>query len=281
MLDQEKTDLRGELQRAVLGALIRSRSWVANDLAFQGGTCLHLAYASPRLSEDLDLMVRRSIDLDQVRENMEAHLKSARRWYDRDLELTVTPAKTDKNPYAFNITLSGRNVVGQAFVKVEFLKTDDDQLAKLTVDVSTIAGEPVPVLMPEEIYLDKVMALGGRRYLKARDVFDLHFLRGKVGRIAIPIEAMRGRIAIYPADHPGAWIPKAEARIAEMPTQLEPLRKELGRFLSTSYPLDNDRLMSMVASAVDALNDGVAVMGQIEAEDSEPTENEFVVAPQL
>ena len=45
-------DLRQALHVGTLDALMGSRRWEPGDLVFQGGTSLHLAYGSPRYSEN-------------------------------------------------------------------------------------------------------------------------------------------------------------------------------------------------------------------------------------
>jgi len=60
---QQLQTLRSMLQAATIAALMDSRRWEPGDLAFQGGTCLHLAHGSARFSEDLDFMVRGGLSL--------------------------------------------------------------------------------------------------------------------------------------------------------------------------------------------------------------------------
>ena len=47
----EHSELRQTLQVATLDALMSARRWEPGDLAFQGGTSLHLAYGSPRFQK--------------------------------------------------------------------------------------------------------------------------------------------------------------------------------------------------------------------------------------
>ena len=57
---RDEVHLRAVLQTATLAALMDSRRWEPGDIAFQGGTSLHLAHGSARFSEDLDFRVRGS-----------------------------------------------------------------------------------------------------------------------------------------------------------------------------------------------------------------------------
>ena len=61
---QAQLQLREILQTATLAALMDSRRWEPGDLAFQGGTSLHLAHGSARFGEDLNFMVRGGLSLD-------------------------------------------------------------------------------------------------------------------------------------------------------------------------------------------------------------------------
>lgn len=69
----EAFDLRQALHVATLDALMASRRWEPGDLAFQGGTSLHLVHGSPRFSEDLDFLVNSSLKLNSISAAFEAH----------------------------------------------------------------------------------------------------------------------------------------------------------------------------------------------------------------
>lgn len=61
----ESRDIADTLHRLVLMELIEAGDWSCKNMAFQGGTSLHLVWDSPRYSEDLDFVLA---------ENEEEHL---------------------------------------------------------------------------------------------------------------------------------------------------------------------------------------------------------------
>src|SRR5660397_11042 len=177
---EEQQRLRAILQSAAISALMDSRRWQPGELAFQGGTCLHLAYGSARFSEDLDFMVRGGLSLEGLAKEV---LRRIRLPPDipADMTVVVSKGKDERNPHVFMITLGGPNVIGSAKVKIELWQTRETALNSLKLVVSTITSPAggqafVPVLTLDEILADKVYALGARDRLKARDVFDLWWL---------------------------------------------------------------------------------------------------------
>ena len=166
---REEHTLRAELQAATLAALMDSRRWEPGDIAFQGGTSLHLAHGSARFSEDLDFMIRGGLSTDKLAKELGRRLKrplSAA----SDLALSVTAHKGDRNPHSFYVTLSGPAVLGSVKVKVELWQTNDSALRSLELLVSTVATPTsqtfVPTLTLSEIFCDKVYALGARERIK-------------------------------------------------------------------------------------------------------------------
>ena len=85
----EAFDLRQALHVSVLEALLASRRWEPGDLVFQGGTSLHLAHGSPRFSEDLDFLVKSTLDLHAIGESVQARVGRSP-WIPKDARLTVS-----------------------------------------------------------------------------------------------------------------------------------------------------------------------------------------------
>ncbi|MGH8822846.1 MAG: nucleotidyl transferase AbiEii/AbiGii toxin family protein, partial [Rhodoferax sp.] len=146
--------LREILQSATLAALMDSRRWEPGDIAFQGGTSLHLAHGSARFSEDLDFMVRGGLSLEGLSREVHKRLRLPP-GIPSDLAVSVTPIKNDRNPHSFYVTLSGPRVIGSVKVKIELWKTQEKALSSLALKVSTIssaAGQAfVPTLTLDEI----------------------------------------------------------------------------------------------------------------------------------
>lgn len=266
--------LRQALHIATLAALLSAQRWAPKDLIFQGGTSLHLSHGSPRFSEDLDFLVKSSLDLSRLHQHIEAQLKYLP-WIPAGGILSVTPAKSDKNPHSFHVVIGGDQLIPSVKVKVELWKTPDQAMNPLDVQVSTVQAAvglaagmkvPVPTATLAEIYADKVFALAAREYLKPRDVFDLHWLQAqRLGQEPhrCTSEALRLRLATYPNERVDAWLAKAEKRRQELPGLAEQIHTDLKRWLPSVYPLD---AQALVAAAVAALEDGMACMRDILAQ---------------
>jgi len=267
---QEEFYLRGVLQTATLAALMDSRRWAPGDLAFQGGTALHLAHGSVRFSEDLDFLVRGGLSLKGLSREVAKRLRLPPD-IASDLSVSVTPSKDQRNPHSFFVTLSGAKVIGSAKVKIELWQAPEQALQALALKVSTIASQTgqtfVPTLTLSEIFADKVFALGGRERIKPRDIFDLWWLCQQ-GVTSPSIELLRARLAIYPVqsglelDAAQAWIQSAFARLAELqaPEAVARAATDLRRWMPTSWPVDVNTVAPMVACATEQLQRGLALM---------------------
>lgn len=273
---QEQQALRSALQTATLEALMASRRWEPGDIAFQGGTSLHLVHGSARFSEDLDFMVRGGLSLAGLsakvleKLNLPANISP-------DLKLSVTAGKDEKNPHSFYVVLSGPDVLGSAKVKVELWQTGDAALKSLQVRVSTVASASgqafVPTLTLEEVLADKVYALGARSRIKPRDVFDLWWLAQKLpaAALAVPAQALRTRLQIYPstggklADTAHQWLRSAALRLGELAAPAAPkvVAQDLQRWLPSSWKMDATVAADMLRPAIAQLQAAVVTMQAI------------------
>lgn len=276
---QEQQLLRAALQTATLAALMDARRWEPGDIAFQGGTSLHLAYGSARFSEDLDFLVRGGLSLaglaKQVRSKLRLPLDVA-----ADLSLSVTPGKDLRNPHMFYVTLSGPQVLGSAKVKVELWQAQPDALKSLALRVSivgTSAGQAfVPTLTLDEIFADKVYALGARARIKPRDVFDLWWLHDKT-LPPLTVQALQTRLAIYPAPsgQPLAtaqlWLASAALRLHDLKAQnaAVQLAADLKRWLPSSWLMNSQVASTMLAVAIAQLENGIQLMQGLQGQLSE------------
>lgn len=268
--DQQR--LRTILQTATLAALMDSRRWQPGDIAFQGGTSLHLAHGSARFSEDLDFMVRGSLSMTGLATQVRKRLRLPPD-IPADLQVAVSSGKDAHNPHIFYVTLSGPTVLGSVKVKIELWQTDAAALKSLSLKVSTVtspAGQAfVPTLTLEEIFADKVYAIGARKRIKARDVFDLWWLADKK-TMPVPLEALRTRLAIYPvqggvAGTAKAWLVNANLRLADLktPTAASVISKDLKRWLPSSWPMDETAASEMIALSIAQLKAGMKAMQTI------------------
>lgn len=269
----EQLRLRDILQIATVQALMSSRRWEPGDIAFQGGTSLHLAHGSARYSEDLDFMVRGGLSLAGLSRAVQKHL-SLPADIPNDLHVTVSVGKDEKNPHSFYVTLGGPDVLGSAKVKIELWQTPDDALKSLQVLVSTITSSTgqafVPTLSLSEIHADKVYALGARKRIKPRDVFDIWWLSQK-HLPAVSADSLRTRLAIYPVpsgrlyDTAQAWFVNAQLRLQDLssPQALTLVSEDLKRWLPSPWPMNAEVAADMLRPAIAQLAAGILTMQEL------------------
>lgn len=270
----EAFDLRQTLQVATLDALMVSRRWEPGDLVFQGGTSLHLAYGSPRFSEDLDFLVNSSINLQSLGKAVAARLEAASGLVPEGASLTVSKSKDAHNPHAFVVAIGGPDIIGAVRVKVELWRVAESPLAAVKTTVAPVrlasgAASGLQTFVPTaelpEIYVDKVFALGARPYLKARDVFDLHWLTSRgVPGVCTPTN-LRVHLATYPNETVAAWLTKAQARRKQLSSSNALVMEDLKRWLPSSWPLSDSGVRAMIQTAMASLDEGMRVMREIEA----------------
>lgn len=267
-------EMRQVLHVAVLDALIQSRRWEPGDIAFQGGTCLHLVHGSPRYSEDLDFMVSSALKLQGLKEAMLKRLKHAA-WIPSDMQISVSKDKPEagRNPHAFTISVAGSNVIGAVKVKTEFWQCPQTALSSLALSVqpvrshawSHIGGGQVftPSLTEHEIYVDKVFAVGARPYLKPRDIFDLEWIRKQGHPMALTQQDLLTRLAIYPNAQADEWITQAHTRMSELPSQAQTIRSDLHKWIPSSMKISDAELDQMIQTTQACLTQGIDTMASI------------------
>ncbi len=275
---QNQQLLREILQTATLAALMDSRRWEPGDIAFQGGTSLHLAHGSVRFSEDLDFMVRGGLSLEGLSKAVQQKLRLPPD-IPADLRVSVTLGKDQRNPHMFYVTLGGPQVVGSARVKVELWQAQAAALQSVQLKISTVsspAGQAfVPTLTLKEIFVDKVYALGARARIKPRDVFDLWWLCEKEPPL-LTMQGLQTRLEIYPAasgdiiDTAQIWLANAALRLGELQADsaAAEVSSDLKRWLPSTWPMDVQAAASMLALATAQLARGMELMQRFIAEQS-------------
>jgi predicted nucleotidyltransferase component of viral defense system len=177
------------VQICAVVSLMQDAQWRVRDVAFQGGTSLHLSWRSPRFSEDMDFLLTRRKTTQQIGRILQRTLKRTQeRMLALDplfsIELHNRTRDADKMPvYQFIVTHPSR--VRRVLVKCEFWRVDDDYLAGYPIELRTPAatgdivshvGIPIPAASLQSAYADKLSAFATRPYLKSRDVFDLWWI---------------------------------------------------------------------------------------------------------
>lgn len=183
------------IQLTALDALAQEKSWSVNDIVFQGGTSLALAWGSPRFSEDLDFLFS-----DEQAEALSTFM-TGRRFKQRLEEALVTrypggsfrireKVKPDNRVMRYDVTWTHEKRYGKALVRLEFLKTPPEAMKAYSPVVRKLQPHADakrsmfyvnirPMLMvasEEALIVDKLFALAFRHSLKERDIFDLWYL---------------------------------------------------------------------------------------------------------
>lgn len=269
---QEQSRLRDILQSSTIAALMDSRRWQPGELAFQGGTSLHLVHGSTRFSEDLDFMVRSSLSLEGLSKAVHRRLRLPS-GVAADLHVSVSSAKDAHNPHAFMVTLSGPDVLGSAKVKVELWQTNDAVLNTLQLVVSSIPSELtgqtyVPTLTLAEILADKVYALGARERVKPRDIFDLWWIHQKDPAMTPNPALLLTRLDIYP--HPSGhrldtatrWLGNSQTTLAQLARHnaCGLVSADLKRWLPGSWKMDDAVAQAMITISVGQLQAGIGII---------------------
>lgn len=251
------------LQIALLDGISRARRWGKAELAFQGGTSLHLAYGSPRASEDLDFIVASDKGLDAVMNAALAHARAYVRQAvgpEAVLEIksrVVDPATGEsRNPRIYTISFRGPDFLESVKVRVEFWVADpaaagryDSELRAVRLSPEALERRPIKLAISQaiiptaqlvEIYVNKIHAVAGRDYLKYRDLFDLWWLdqQGAARDGEELRAALRNRRSLYPKGPKvnADWANRLRERANEMlsPASIATFSKDLDRWLALS-----------------------------------------------
>ncbi len=177
----------GKAQVYSLDALMAETSWRVRDVAFHGGTSLHLSWRSPRHSEDLDFLLARDVEgLPRIMARVARAVQERFVLEDPTISIELRDMTRDAERLPnWKLTIASTARTGKAMVKVEFLRVDRDYIAKYRTEfrtptrpgdlVSTVTN-PVPAATLATAFADKLVAFATRPHLKWRDVFDLWWI---------------------------------------------------------------------------------------------------------
>ncbi len=192
------------MQYALLDEILSAKVWTPNDLVFQGGTSIHVVWNSPRFSEDLDFMisVERAGDIARVMERAAKGVRDRVAMTMPNCEVRLKAPIHEKEGVRslikYELVWSDPGTMGAVRVKAEFYTVAPEHLdayrsepRRHQPDAMMIATRPeidysmgelmvhsvIPAAHPESIYGDKLIALAKRPYMKARDFFDLWWLK--------------------------------------------------------------------------------------------------------
>lgn len=192
-------------QLFVLDSLMAESAWSAGQMAFHGGTSLHLSWRSPRFSEDLDFLIDRQVaDIDQVMGRVAKRLEE--RFVVEDprfrIEVKNKTRDGDRMP-VFHVAIEHEGFHGKSMVKTEFWRVDAAYLAQYpsTFKTPITPGEvvsrvlhPVPAAELKTAFCDKLTAFATRPFLKWRDVYDIWWI-GTQTDAALPMPEVLAQFA--------------------------------------------------------------------------------------
>ena len=183
------TILKEVLHTDILMAL--HDSGFANSLVFQGGTALRLCYGNERYSEDLDFV--RSIPLEPTHfETFKEALKaSMSERHGLNVRIADSKQPLDERTTEHSVVVHRWTAV----VEIERPGARNQRINIEVADVPAYDARPRMISSPypqysansvmlnvsseKEILADKVVAVAGRNYIKARDLWDIKWLRDK------------------------------------------------------------------------------------------------------
>jgi predicted nucleotidyltransferase component of viral defense system len=187
------TIIKEGLHRDILRSLVRSG--LSRAVVFQGGTALRLCYGNQRYSEDLDFVSPGEVDIEAIERFKSLLAPLIEKDYGAAVEFK-DPKKSSGPSTASGIDVKRWTIK----VAMDIPNMGPGQKQKINVEIAegipaldarpraiqTLEGTPqrsAPIILRvssmEEIMADKIVALIGRRYLKARDIWDIKFLNDK------------------------------------------------------------------------------------------------------
>ena len=238
------TVIKEILHYEILFAMVQSGA--AGQLAFQGGTALRLCYQGSRYSEDLDFAAGADFQPETMApfaELLQRHIAGA---YGLKVEIKAPKAKEP----------TGGVSVARWSAKVHVPQTDPSaqQTQLINIEVASVPAHDVDLVAvtanyphlpaphrqllvaaetPNEILADKMVALGARPFLKARDIWDIKMLTDR------QIQPDMGLIAKKLADY--GWTERdfkeqlaAKLETLDSPETLQAFTKEMSRFVDAS-----------------------------------------------
>lgn len=181
-----------------LDALMSASGLKCHQIAFQGGTSLHLSWGSPRFSEDLDFLLEKDGARVRLMNSMKAVADQIKRQFhalDRGFSIEIKDRTGDaERMLVFELVIGHVAKVGSAKVKTEFWLVPVDYLAHYQVEMRTPmprsddvmariqSNQPLPSAKLTSILADKIVAMAYRERVKWRDIFDAWWLAEQMER---------------------------------------------------------------------------------------------------
>jgi predicted nucleotidyltransferase component of viral defense system len=197
------------LHRDILWAI--SQSPLSKSLVFQGGTALRLCYGNNRYSEDLDFVHNLAFTADDFEQFKVLLTKSVSERY--GLSVTFKEPKTAVDEPSNSSGVTVRRWVAQVgiddpqpevkkshkiHIEIADIPAYDVRPRQVANPYQTLLGSPpilIQVSSEKEILADKIIAVMGHPYLKARDIWDIKFLSDR--KIPLMVEWVHNKASDY------------------------------------------------------------------------------------
>lgn len=195
MDNETKRNVAQTVHILILDAMSRNTSWTVNDIVFQGGTSLNLAYRSPRFSEDLDFVVSKDLDFSKEVHKISSYVCEGLQTSFPGSVVRLSEKNTEGNPlHLFMFVIDLPETHGSVHVKTEFYKAEANLVRGYDGEYRTLFGKmnisPLfSVATTDQIFVDKMFAIGNRGFLKWRDLFDVWWLESQSGLSVDRIES--------------------------------------------------------------------------------------------
>ncbi|MFA6230944.1 MAG: nucleotidyl transferase AbiEii/AbiGii toxin family protein [Rhodanobacter sp.] len=220
-----------------------SESEIAPHVVFQGGTALRLCYGGSRFSEDLDFVCGTDISEPFLLESMNAILvKQIQERY--GLATEIHPPGADKSfdddgitvkRWRYHIQVPGFAAAQKIHVEFCNVPAYDASPVLLQPRYGFLADRYGGIVLQaeseSEILADKMVALAGRPYLKARDIWDIRWLMQRGHQV--DIDLVRLKASDYGIEDVSTKLDTAVKRLRD-PSTGRAFVSEMQRFVSPS-----------------------------------------------
>ncbi len=239
------TILKEVLHHEILYAL--QKSDLGKDLVFQGGTALRLCYGNQRYSEDLDFVRNAPLNPEYF-EQFKASLKKSLAEH-HELDVRILDPKKPLDERSTDHAIAVHRWV--ATIEIQKVGARNQKIHIEVADIPAYDARPRMINSPyahfgvgsvllnvsseKEILADKVIAIAGRDYIKARDIWDIKWLTDK--GIELNPDWVRKKAADYNLTSGGNMKPlleRLDQRIRDMalPETHQKFKDEMSRFLA-------------------------------------------------
>lgn len=170
----------------IMDALYRSD--VVKDIVFQGGTALRLCYGGNRYSEDLDFVLSKdgNFNPDMMEQFKKVFISTIQKKYGLEAQIKLPKEKTNDSTVTVDkwtakiLIPSRQRQQPKINIEIANVPSYDNSLKFIHNNYGSVnVTSALYVETLEEILADKVIAVAGREYFKARDFWDIKWLRDK------------------------------------------------------------------------------------------------------